>query len=392
MTHQSLNLSVHLLSQCRVLIVDDSKTNRSILKKFCKSAGFLCIQEACDGQEALDKILENKPDIVFLDMYMPHLNGIEVCVSLQRLNQINNMVIMMQSSVDDPEFKAQAFNSGVTDFVNKPLHEREVMSRALAHLERLFLHRQMEVNYDRIQAELKEASLIQNVLLPQNSFLESIRKKNKLDIACHYRSASELAGDYISVRELNDHQIALLSVDVAGHGVSAALYAFCVHTLLDDKRMSCESPGRILEMLNQQFLLLMSRGKFLTLFLGVIDTHEKTLSYASAAAPPPLLIAKEKPTFLPSAGFLLGVKEGVSYDTHQINFAPEDVLCLYSDALIETPNAKGHFMKEEEISKILIQSQQDDAHEQIEQLSAHFYRHYSSTPQDDLSLLICRYL
>jgi phosphoserine phosphatase RsbU/P len=272
-----------------------------------------------------------------------------------------NMVIMLQTTNDATELKAQAFALGVTDFITKPLHQEEVMSRAMAHLERQFLHRQLEEEYAINQQELIHASKLQHLLVPQDIMLDNVRQEMGIDIACYYRASDQLSGDYLSVRRISEHQIAIISADISGHGISAALYTFSMHTMLQDKLLELAQPHEVLEMLNVKLYQQMPTGKFATMFLGVIDTEKQELAYSAAASPMPIaLIGKEK-KLLNSKGYLLGTTEHADYITHRIPFHPGDMFFLHSDTLVETTNPRGDFMRNDRISDIIEAHQDEDA-------------------------------
>ena len=380
----------HIFSESRILVVDDAKTSRLMLTQFCKSAGFRHIEEAKDGKEGLEKILSWKPDLVFIDMHMPQIDGMQVCQELQRLHLLDNMIIIMQTSGDKELLVAEAFDVGVTDFISKPLIEIEAVTRAVLHLERLFLFRQSEYTYSRMHDELKEAATLQKILLPDKKSLEDIKNGIGLDIAHYYHPATQLAGDYLSIQKLSRNRVALIFVDVSGHGVTAALYAFAIHTLLDYKMLSDKSPGEVLETINTKLHRLMAKGKFATMFLGIFDPENQFLDYAAAATPSPIFISQGKHITLNTKGHLLGVQEIVEYETHSIPLTKGDILLLYSDALIETANPDGSFMQEQEIVNLLLANNSKDCTALINTILASFYMHYSKTPSDDLSMLVCK--
>jgi two-component system chemotaxis response regulator CheY len=84
-------------STIRILIIDDSITQRRMLRQMMEECGFTDITEIDDGQAGLDTILAEQPDVVFLDMELPTLNGIEICRRLKQLGRHRDSIIIMQS-------------------------------------------------------------------------------------------------------------------------------------------------------------------------------------------------------------------------------------------------------------------------------------------------------
>lgn len=379
-----------LIKNSKIFIADSALGHRSMLRDFCLSAGFVTIEEAADEDSAAERIFSWRPDLIFLGHHMPEMDGLYVCRELQKKG-MHDTVVMMQTAFDDLEFRTQALDAGVTDFITFPLNSREVFARVTVHLERQFFRKKTETDYAKIQAELREAIILQNVLLPQEPLLDAIRADLGLDIAYYYKPAAGLAGDYISIRKLPGGKVALISADISGHGVTAALYAFSVHTLLDDPLMSSRQPGEILEMLNSRLHQLMVTGKFATLFLAIIDTERQKLHYAAAASPSPILVSGGKATLLDTAGHLLGTNGAAKYHTRTVPFHQGDMLFIYSDALLETASSGGAFMKEDDIGNILRTGAAEDSGAVLREIVSALYANYSRYLSDDLSMLICKW-
>jgi sigma-B regulation protein RsbU (phosphoserine phosphatase) len=279
----------------------------------------------------------------------------------------------------------------VTDLLTKPVHPRETIARALAHLERAYLRREGEERHRRIQEELEEAVILQNILLPREEVIDAIQQQMQVDIAHYYHPASELAGDYISIRRLTEDRFAIVSIDISGHGLTAALYAFSVHTLIEDAVLTTQTPAHVLTILNERLHDFMSAGKFATAFIAVIDTRHHYIDYAAAAAPPPILIGSEKPMLLDTRGHLLGVDNHARYQNHRLPYQVGDRLFIYSDALIESPNAQGVSMSTEEVVSHLCATERNAASATyLKNMMDALYGRYTPKPADDLSMIICR--
>jgi CheY-like chemotaxis protein len=114
-----------------ILIVDDALLSRNMVKKVLKSQGHSTI-EAKDGEEGLDKIKENQPDFVCLDMLLPKLNGIEV---LQKLKEENLSIPLVVITADTQETtKQKCLELGAITVLNKPVKAdqlNEIIENAL---------------------------------------------------------------------------------------------------------------------------------------------------------------------------------------------------------------------------------------------------------------------
>lgn len=379
-----------VLAESRVLIVDDVETSRIILCSFCKKAGIHNIKQATNGEQALAIIEEWKPDLVLLDIEMPVMDGITLCRLLKDRGLLEDTMVIIQTGNEKAEAKALVFEAGATDLITKPLVARETIARITSHLERRLLSVSREAELRRIQEELREAVILQNVLLPADDLLDNMRLSQGVDIAYYYHPASELGGDYISTRALSSGHIAISATDVSGHGITAALYAFAIYAMLESALKNNAKPNDILSSLNLRLHSLMREGMFATMFLGIIDTQNNQLTYSAAASPPAILIRKGTSSLLPTRGYLLGAFNDATFTTHTVPFSAGDMLFIYSDALIETPCKSGNLLTPADLATQLETQSNNCSTDIVRHLRKYFYDAVRSKPIDDVTMLACK--
>jgi two-component system chemotaxis response regulator CheY len=108
----------------RILIVDDSSLARRTLRQILESEGYL-VDEASDGPRALERYFINRPDVVFLDMVMEGMYGLEVLAKVRELNP-DAKVIVATADIQKST-REQAQSAGAVALVNKPLNPAEVV-------------------------------------------------------------------------------------------------------------------------------------------------------------------------------------------------------------------------------------------------------------------------
>ena len=108
----------------KILIVDDSRTSRRILKEILTKAGHEIIGEASDGEEGYLKFKELQPDLVTLDITMPKMDGIEALKLIRREDE--NTAVVMITAAGQSEKMRQAVQYGASEFVAKPYETYEV--------------------------------------------------------------------------------------------------------------------------------------------------------------------------------------------------------------------------------------------------------------------------
>jgi putative two-component system response regulator len=114
--------------QSLVLVVDDDKALRKGMTFLLEKEGYSTI-EAENGAIALEKIRDEQPDLVLLDLMMPELDGMEVCKQLKRSEETRLIPVIMITAVNNQSEKIKAIESGADDFLNKPVNLAELRAR-----------------------------------------------------------------------------------------------------------------------------------------------------------------------------------------------------------------------------------------------------------------------
>ena len=100
----------------KILIVEDEDKIRKIVKTFLEKKSFEIV-EVSDGKDAIDSFLTEKPDLVILDVMLPHKNGFEICKEIREFG--NTPILMLTAKTQDTD-EINGFQLGVDDFLRKP--------------------------------------------------------------------------------------------------------------------------------------------------------------------------------------------------------------------------------------------------------------------------------
>jgi len=114
------------MSLAKVLIVDDSRTSRKLMRNILESNDFEVVDEACNGEEAWAKYKELNPDLVTMDITMPKMDGVEALSLIKKENP--DARIIMISAAGQREKMVDALKRGADDFVTKPFEEEKIIS------------------------------------------------------------------------------------------------------------------------------------------------------------------------------------------------------------------------------------------------------------------------
>lgn len=140
----------------RILIAEDDANSLHLLKKYLESKGHH-VMAALNGQEALEKCTQEKPEVLLLDVMMPKLDGWTV---LQKLRESGVKIpVIMVTAKDSTDDKVRGFSTGADDYITKPFDLREVEARLEAVMRRVSQSPYIQLGALQIDDERKEVRL-----------------------------------------------------------------------------------------------------------------------------------------------------------------------------------------------------------------------------------------
>src|SRR3954454_14894569 len=140
----------------RILVVDDEAPNVDLLRRLLQRAGFSRIESTNDAREVADLYVKCRPDLILLDLHMPHRDGLAVMDELNQIAEASYLPILMLTGDDTPEAKREALSRGAKDFLNKPFHSDEVLLRINTLLETRFLYLQIQSQNQILEAKVRD--------------------------------------------------------------------------------------------------------------------------------------------------------------------------------------------------------------------------------------------
>jgi sigma-B regulation protein RsbU (phosphoserine phosphatase) len=320
---------------CLILVVDDTEFNRTLISAMLRQAGFRRIEHAVDGIDALQKICDELPDLVILDIVMPGMDGFEVCRNLRADPRFSDLPVLVQTALSNTEDRNKAFQLGTTDLITKPIDRNELLARVRIHLENRVLIQDLQLYRTRLESELGMAREMYNHLLPTPALFDQISRDSGVRIRHHTAVSSELGGDLWGIIPLPDRRFGLYLLDMTGIGVSAALNAFRMHTVLHELVPLAGDPARFLGEVNARAVDLFESGERVSVIYGVIDPTAGTFTYTTAACGRPILLQSGCLTaeLGRSDGAPVGESAASAFGTHVLPFGPGARLMLYNNAV-----------------------------------------------------------
>lgn len=149
-------LNSRIFRNARILIVDDEPANVDLLRRVLERAGFSRIESTNDSRDAVELYVRFRPDLILLDLHMPHRDGLEVMDELNQIAEASYLPILMLTGDDTQEAKREALSRGAKDFLNKPFSKDEVLLRIGTLLETRFLYLQIQSQNQMLEAKVRD--------------------------------------------------------------------------------------------------------------------------------------------------------------------------------------------------------------------------------------------
>jgi len=323
------------LADCRVLLVDDAKSNLDILVEGLKSDHKLSL--ALNGESALQVASRTPPDLVLLDIVMPGLDGYEVCRRLREMPETAEVPIMFLSSLEEIQNKARGFEAGANDYLTKPFEMLEVKARVRSLLKAKAYSDSVK---EQIASELRVAREIQMGMLPHDFAALEIAYNISFDAVLE--PAREVGGDLYGVCAAGSERLVVFLGDVSGKGIPASM--FMVRAISAARLLSRDDPEpeRVLERLNDELAADNPSGMFVTFICAVFESRSGRLTLANAGHCRPILLRRdESPRWaVKDLGTALGFEPGIEFERTELTLHEGDAVIPYTDGVTEAFNTR----------------------------------------------------
>jgi sigma-B regulation protein RsbU (phosphoserine phosphatase) len=332
----------------RVLIVDDNRIVRDMLKRHVTTRGDVEVVEAGDGARAVELVQTSPPDVILMDLMMPGMGGIEAIRRIREDPRNADIPIIFLSTETDRAKWVEAFDAGANDFIQKPYEKREFLARMGTHLKLAALTRELRLKNALLEREQYLAGHVQSQLLPQRLDFRGF------DISAVYQAQEQIGGDFYDAWEDGD-TLSVVMADISGHGASAALLMAVCKGLLYSLAKTRLRPADMVAEMNRMLYAMLDGGDldmFVTLAFAEVDRAMDALRFLSAGHSPAYLLG-ETVTALGPTGPGLGVHREFAWDTVSMPFLPGQTLFLLTDGVVELRAPDGEFFGEKRLAGLL---------------------------------------
>jgi serine phosphatase RsbU (regulator of sigma subunit) len=346
----------------RVLIVDDEPFNLDYLQQELEGDGFQ-ILTAANGQEALERVASDAPDLILLDIMMPVMDGFEALRRLKAIPASRSIPVIIISAASDLKNMVKGIGLGAEDYLPKPFEPTLLRARLASSLEKKRLHDLEQLYLKGLERELDIAREIQQGFLPAE-----LPHVDGWGLAAHFQAAREVAGDFYDAFMLADGRLVFFVGDVCGKGVGAALFMTLFRSLLrapftmDVRRSEAGTEAFPADQRLQQVVSLTSNYvtdthaeayMFATVFIGVIDPRDGTLTYVNCGNEAALLLGDTSTRQLGPTGPVVGIIPDAHFGVKQVVLQKGELLVAFTDGITDAMNSAGEPFSRERLSELV---------------------------------------
>ncbi len=266
--------------------------------------------------------------------------------------------------------------------LEKELEDAQARIRTQSHFE------------EGIRKEVEVAQQIQHALLPKE-----YPQIEGFQVGASYRAASEVGGDYYDFIWVDPTTLGIAVGDVAGKGVPGSMVMAMIRTAMRLEAKKNKSPANVLLKVHEHVNGDMKRGMFATMFYIVLDSRNRSISYASAGHNPMVLYrgSTDEVYFLKPKGFPLGIDlpdESLFAKTmalQKLSLQKDDLLLIYTDGVTEAMNSKNEQFGEDRMIQAVRENCHLPAAEVVQKIEESIARFVGGAAQsDDVTIVVIK--
>jgi len=385
----------------RILLVEDNPLDARLIREIMKfSHSVVCVIESAETLGNGLKLLKfGSFDVALLDLSLPDSEGLETFVAVH--NAAPGMPIIVLTGTDNETLAIEAMQKGAQDYLVKGQLSGHHLERALSYalerhkiLDELHTSRRfLEETTDKltktlrgINQELETAKIVQKAFLPHD-----ISCFPGVSVDALYAPCGSVGGDLYDVVPVDENVTAFLLLDVAGHGVPAALIAAMAKLSFSRNIKKGLSPAEVFERVNTELMGYLPPERFIASILAIFNAKNGSLSLSRAGNPPAMILRGDSGVIehVTTTGTFVGIFADGRFGETSLKLDAGDKLLLYSDGLSECCNVEDQQLGGKGLSKLFLSTKNLTPPETTKSLMAGALAFAGKTPQrDDITILV----
>ena len=344
----------------KLLIVETASDQVMLLSIILKKLGYQ-FEVASRAEDAIDILYANTDiHIIISGWVMPGMNGIALCQHIRKYYQKHYIYFLFLTSKEDQESLISGISNGADDFLVKPVCVNELKARLITATRIIQLEESLDEKNSLLQESLNimEEDLKSAAKIQQDLLIRPV-KYGHVAFDWFFQASQYVSGDMFGYFPLDNDNVFFYQLDVAGHGVKAALFSFMLNNMISsqaDLDLSWDNPEGFLFKLNEKFFGQYDHAMYFTILCGTICQSTGVVTLSRAGHPLPVLVGKDEAKIIDVDGGLpLGILRNQTYTNTSIQLLNNEKLFIYSDGILACKNQYNEDVSEDNITDVLSQ-------------------------------------
>jgi sigma-B regulation protein RsbU (phosphoserine phosphatase) len=371
------------MSAGTVLVADDQQDVLEAMRILLKSGGF-AVETVASPSAVLDRTRNGNYDAVLIDLNYTRdtTSGIEGMDLLAELRTSSDVPVIIMTGWATMDIAIEALRRGANDFIQKPWDNSQVLKTIREEIAKA-QQRSTTTKWEKYERE--DARNIHDALLRVE--LPNVRS---LEVAAWSKPKLQVGGDYYEACELPDGRVLFCIADVCGKGLSATIQMSNLQGAM--KALAFETnPATLCRTLNRILRANLPTGRFISLFVGVLEPENGQLSYCNAGHLPPIHLRHSgRCTPLTAGGSVLGYFEDCDYEIGEVSLETGDSLVLFTDGVTEAADDQFNEFGDNVLPNVIASCIQKTAPEVRDAIVDAASRHCGLRFEDDATVLVLR--
>ncbi len=325
------------MARYSILVVEDEHTLRRLLEY--RLSKHYRVRSAPNGEEALQLVLEEIPDLIISDIMMPKMDGFALQQALQARKETRAIPFIFLTAKADEQSRLRGMRMGVDDYITKPFDIDQLMTRIERLLER--------TKYFQTQLDARIGQEFSQKLMPKR--LPTVPGYR---LYFHNSPREYGGGDFFDWTQHSSGAFYLVIGDVMGKGLHAKFYAFSflsyIRGTLYAMLQTIESPAELLQRVNHVLMQdNVMEETFASLLIARWDPVNHQITYANAGHCRPILVKDAQTAeVVEYSDLIVGLDAQATFQDTTLSIPKGGGLLLYTDGLAEQRNAQGEMVGE----------------------------------------------
>ncbi len=334
-------------SRLKILIADDTPTNVKQLEILARRSGHVALV-ATDGQSAVDLFKAESPDLVFMDIMMPGMDGITAVQHIRAISTDKWTPIIFYSALDRMQDIVRGLEAGGDDYVVKPASTQLLQAKINAYARLLALQHKEQSYIEELKSwrsDAEEQSRLGAHVMARLTDADGLRDQM---VHSFNLPAETFSGDLLCAARTPAGVLNVMLADATGHGLSAALSAMPMTQTFYSMTNKGFPLSSIAAELNRKLKSILPPDRFVAATLAAVDVHNQTVELWNGGNPGVLFVNREGRVSMqwtslhPPLGIL--PDKIFSGMTETAVFQEPGDLVLCSDGLVEAEDPEGHWL------------------------------------------------